>query len=57
MGPKDDPYTSEQLRDPQMNMLIVRPLVDRLYDPGDVSIGKYSPLTRSSSFTDSEQRG
>ncbi|KAF7714151.1 Uncharacterized protein PECH_009013 [Penicillium ucsense] len=34
----DDPYTSEQLSDPQMNMLIVRPLVDQLYNPDDVSV-------------------
>ncbi|CEJ54851.1 hypothetical protein PMG11_01140 [Penicillium brasilianum] len=33
----DDPYTSEQLRDPQMNLRIVRPLVDQLYDSEDVS--------------------
>ncbi|KAF2144728.1 uncharacterized protein K452DRAFT_222499 [Aplosporella prunicola CBS 121167] len=34
----DDPYTLAQLRDPRMNALIVRPLVERLYDPKDCSI-------------------
>ncbi|KAK7543575.1 hypothetical protein IWX49DRAFT_328964 [Phyllosticta citricarpa] len=34
----DDPYTLVQLRDPRMNALIVRPLVDRLYDPKDCSV-------------------
>ena len=33
----DDPYSTEQLRSPRMNALIVRPLVDHLYDPDDVS--------------------
>lgn len=35
----DDPYTLDQLRQPQMNVAIVRPLVDRLYDENDISIG------------------
>ncbi|CAM1501803.1 Fc.00g037870.m01.CDS01 [Cosmosporella sp. VM-42] len=34
----DDPYTLEHFRDPRMNALIVRPLVDRLYNPDDISI-------------------
>lgn len=34
----DDPYSSSQLREPRLNVLIVRPLVDRLYDPDDCSI-------------------
>ncbi|OCK86148.1 hypothetical protein K432DRAFT_316847 [Lepidopterella palustris CBS 459.81] len=34
----DDPYTMDQLKEPRMNILIVKPLVDRLYDPDDVSI-------------------
>ncbi|KAH8891150.1 hypothetical protein GQ53DRAFT_649168, partial [Thozetella sp. PMI_491] len=34
----DDPYTMEQLTEPKMNSLIVRPLVNRLYDPTDISI-------------------
>lgn len=37
----DDPYTLVQLRDPRMNALIVRPLVDRLYDPKDCSVGEF----------------
>ncbi|KAH7085686.1 hypothetical protein BKA63DRAFT_500206 [Paraphoma chrysanthemicola] len=34
----EDPYTTEQLREPRMNVLIVKPLVDRLYDEDDISI-------------------
>ncbi|KAF2129735.1 hypothetical protein P153DRAFT_314883 [Dothidotthia symphoricarpi CBS 119687] len=34
----EDPYTVEQLREPRMNVLIVKPLVDRLYDEDDISI-------------------
>ncbi|KAH7137955.1 hypothetical protein B0J11DRAFT_449702 [Dendryphion nanum] len=34
----DDPYTADQLKEPRMNVLIVRPLVDRLFDPNDVSV-------------------
>ncbi|KAG0651002.1 Anaphase-promoting complex subunit 2 [Hyphodiscus hymeniophilus] len=34
----DDPYSIEQLRDPRMNMSVVRPLVDTLYELDDVSI-------------------
>ncbi|KAL0936917.1 nonselective cation channel [Colletotrichum truncatum] len=34
----DDPYTLDQLREPRMNALVVRPLVDRLYDPDDPTI-------------------
>ncbi|KAH7176625.1 hypothetical protein EDB81DRAFT_44736 [Dactylonectria macrodidyma] len=33
----DDPYTLEHFRDPKMNALVVRPLVDRLYNPNDIS--------------------
>ena len=36
----DDPYTLEQLKSPRLNVKIIRPLVDRLYDPKDVSVGK-----------------
>jgi hypothetical protein len=42
----EDPYTTEQLREPRMNVLIVKPLVDRLYDEDDISIGNNSPLLR-----------
>lgn len=38
----DDPYSIEQLRDPRMNMTIVRPLVDKFYELNDVSVGMYS---------------
>ncbi|KAI3543279.1 nonselective cation channel [Colletotrichum filicis] len=34
----DDPYTLSQLSDPRMNILIVRPLVERLYHPNDITI-------------------
>lgn len=34
----DDPYSLDQLKSPRMNGAIVRPLVDHLYDPDDVSI-------------------
>lgn len=42
----EDPYTLEQLKEPPMNESIVRPLVGRLYDPDDVSIGKTAHFTR-----------
>lgn len=35
----DDPYTSDQLKAPRMNKLVIRPLVDQLYDPDDISVG------------------
>ncbi|KAI4162686.1 MAG: hypothetical protein LQ342_003732 [Letrouitia transgressa] len=35
----DDPYSLEQLRAPRMNAMLVRPLVDRLYELDDISIG------------------
>jgi hypothetical protein len=38
----EDPYSIEQLREPRMNVLIVKPLVDRLYDEDDISIGTRS---------------
>lgn len=34
----EDPYTIEQLREPRMNVLIVKPLVDRLFDEDDISV-------------------
>ena len=34
----DDPYSGEQLRAPRINVAIVRPLVNRLWDGKDVSI-------------------
>jgi len=43
----EDPYSVEQLREPRMNVLIVKPLVDRLYDEGDISIGTRSTPTIS----------
>ncbi|RSL99240.1 hypothetical protein CEP52_009863 [Fusarium oligoseptatum] len=34
----DDSYTIESFRTPKLNALLVRPLVNRLYDPEDISI-------------------
>ncbi|KAK6598331.1 nonselective cation channel [Botrytis cinerea] len=34
----DDPYSLEQLRDPRLNVSVVRPLVDKLYDLDDLSV-------------------
>ncbi|KAI9686452.1 MAG: hypothetical protein M1820_010625 [Bogoriella megaspora] len=34
----DDPYSAEQLRSPRMVATVIRPLVDHLYDPDDVSL-------------------
>ncbi|KAN0122224.1 hypothetical protein V8E51_000550 [Hyaloscypha variabilis] len=34
----DDPYSLEQLRDPRMNLSVVRPLVDKFYEANDVSM-------------------
>ncbi len=39
----DDPYSLEQLRDPRMNLSIVKPLVDKLYEANDVSMGMRRP--------------
>lgn len=38
----DDPYTAEQLKAPRMNKLLIRPLVDQLYNPHDISVGRSS---------------
>ncbi|WPH04365.1 Hypothetical protein R9X50_00725500 [Acrodontium crateriforme] len=34
----DDPYSIEQLKSPRINVSVIRPLVDHLYDPDDVSV-------------------
>ncbi|KAH8198256.1 hypothetical protein TruAng_007599 [Truncatella angustata] len=34
----DDPYTLDELRGPRLNVVIVRPLVNRLYDPDNPSV-------------------
>ncbi|KAF2751639.1 hypothetical protein M011DRAFT_463145 [Sporormia fimetaria CBS 119925] len=34
----EDPYTFDQLKEPRLNVLVVKPLVDRLYDEDDVSV-------------------
>jgi hypothetical protein len=36
----DDPYSIEQLRDPRMNLSVIRPLVDKFYEMNDASISK-----------------
>lgn len=41
----EDPYSTEQLKEPRMNVLIVKPLVDRLYDEDDISIGRHLDMT------------
>ncbi|OAQ97080.1 hypothetical protein LLEC1_03846 [Akanthomyces lecanii] len=43
----DDPYTMEHFRQPNLNALIVRPLVDRLYDSRDNSIGTEAAQSRA----------
>jgi hypothetical protein len=39
MASMEDPYSFEQLKEPRLNVLVVKPLVDRLYDQDDVSVG------------------
>ncbi|KAF2704183.1 hypothetical protein K504DRAFT_442209 [Pleomassaria siparia CBS 279.74] len=34
----DDPYTMDQLKEPRMNVLVVKPLVEKLWDEDDVSV-------------------
>ena len=34
----DDPYTLDQLKAPRLNNLVVKPLVDKLYNPDDLSV-------------------
>lgn len=34
----EDPYSLDQLKSPRMNVALLRPLVDHLYDPDDVSV-------------------
>ena len=45
----DDPYSLEQLKAPRMNISVVRPLVDSLYEIQDLSISK-STAPEYSSF-------
>ena len=46
----DDPYSIEQLRDPRMNLSVVRPLVDKFYEKEDVSLGMFVFLLRIGLF-------
>lgn len=39
MSAIDDTYTYEELRGPHMDHQVVRPLVDRLYNPEDAALG------------------
>ncbi|CRK14755.1 hypothetical protein BN1723_010469 [Verticillium longisporum] len=34
---QDDEFSREQLKDPRVNSVVVRPLVDKLYDPSNIS--------------------
>lgn len=38
----DDPYTAEQLKAPRINKLLVRPLVNQLYNPHNIFVGRNS---------------
>lgn len=40
----EDYLTFEQLRDLRLNISVVRPLVDKLYELDDISIGMSAPL-------------
>jgi hypothetical protein len=40
-APADDTYTLDELRAPQMDHQVVRPLVDRLYNPKDYAVGQF----------------
>lgn len=40
----------EHFRDPKMNALVVRPLVERLYNPDDISVGEFTGHNLSSNF-------
>lgn len=46
IGGADDPYSLEQLKSPRMNAAVVRPLLDHLYDPDDVSMGEFASHCR-----------
>ena len=39
----EDYLSPDQLRDVRINISVVRPLVDKLYDLDDISIGAYHP--------------
>lgn len=43
----EDYLTLEQLRDLKINVTVIRPLVDKFYELGDVSIGEWNPPGRS----------
>ena len=36
----DDPYSLEQLKAPRMNITVVRPIVNTLYEMQDLSVGE-----------------
>lgn len=43
----EDYLTFEQLRDLRLNISVVRPLVDKLYELDDISIGKHTLVGRA----------
>ena len=47
----DDPYSLEQLRDPRMNISVVRPLVDKFYEMNDVSVSKLAQFLAIGSYS------
>lgn len=49
---EDDPYSLDQLRDPRMNLSVIRPLVDKFYEAKDVSMGALSFQIISSCYID-----
>lgn len=44
----EDYMSLEQLRDVRINISVIRPLVDKLYDLDDISIGESAPSRLSS---------
>jgi len=52
MAAIDDTYTLDELRAPQMDHQVVRPLVERLYNPEDMALGvSHSTLSRKLMLT------
>lgn len=52
----DDPYTLDQLQGPRINVALIRPLVERLFDPDDVSV-VYCLLVNRMQFLRDQQYG
>lgn len=47
----EDYLSLEQLRDVRINIAVVRPLVDKLYELDDISIGESSSMSPRAIFT------